>query len=111
MEVERQGKRVPMEANMINSLYTIALLALMIPQGGNVSGKILDREGKPLASAAITYTHIGTYSNSPDAQTGTGNGSLTNSGTGKVYKTKTNKKGEFQMIGLAIGVYKVEIRD
>lgn len=96
---------------MINSLCATALLVLMIPQGGNVSGKILDREGKPLVNATITYTHIGSYSNAPDAGTLTGNGNLTNSGTGKVYKTKTSKKGEFQMIGLNIGVYKVEIRD
>lgn len=111
MRLKSEGMRVPMGVTMINSLYAITLLAVMIPQGGNVSGRILDREGKPLVNASITYTHIGSYSNAPDAGTLTGNGNLTNSGTGKVYKTKTNKKGEFQMIGLNIGVYKVEIRD
>jgi tetratricopeptide (TPR) repeat protein len=93
-------------ATMIHSLC-LAILALLIPQGGTVSGKILDREKKPLVNATITYTHIGTYSNAPN----TGANSISDSGTGKVYKTKTNKKGEFQMIGLAIGIYRVEIRD
>jgi tetratricopeptide (TPR) repeat protein len=92
---------------MINSLYLVALLTVMIPQGGTVSGRILDRAGKPLANAAITYTHIGTYSNAPNS----GTGNVSNSGTGKVYKTKTNKNGGFQMIGVAVGIYRVEIRD
>src|ERR1700756_2546465 len=91
---------------MIYSL-SLAILTLLIPQGGTVSGKILDRQGKPLANAGITYTHIGSYSNAPN----TGPGTLTGSGTGKVYKTKTNKNGEFQMIGVLIGIYRVEIRD
>jgi tetratricopeptide (TPR) repeat protein len=111
MKPKSEGIRVPMRATMVSPFTAIAFLTLLIPQGGNVSGKILDREGKPLVNASIAYTHIGTHSNAPDAQTGTGNGALMNSGTGKVYKTKTNKKGEFQMIGLAIGIYKVEIRD
>src|ERR1700751_1141723 len=95
---------------MIKLLCLAVALMTMIPQGGTVSGTILDREGKPLVNGQIAYTHIGSYSNAPDA-IGGGGGNLTNSGTGKVYKTKTNKKGEFQMIGLALGVYRVEIRD
>ena len=91
---------------MIYSL-SLAILTLLIPQGGTVSGKILDRQGKPLVNASIIYTHIGSYSNAPN----TGPGTLSDSGTGKVYKTKTNKNGEFQMIGVLSGIYRVEIRD
>lgn len=91
---------------MINSLCLAAVLALLIPQGGTVSGKILDREGRPLVNAQITYTDIGQVSNAPD-QTHP----ITLSGNGKVYKTKTNKKGEFLIIGVASGIYQVEVRD
>jgi tetratricopeptide (TPR) repeat protein len=92
---------------MINSLCLAALLALVIPQGATVSGRILGREGKPLVNAQITYTHIAQFSNAPDSRVG----SIVNSGTGKVYRTKTNKKGEFQMIGVGSGIYRVEIHD
>src|SRR5262249_6671017 len=105
-----EGVRVSSGGTMIKTLCVAAVLMTMIPQGGTVSGTILDREGKPLVNGQITYTHIGSYSNAPDAS-GTGGGNLTNSGTGKVFKCKTNKKGEVQMINLAIGVYRVEIRD
>ena len=90
---------------MIQCVLLLALLAM--PQGGNVNGKILDREGKPLANAEIRYTHIGNFSNAPDQAPG----SVNLSGTGRVYKTKTNKKGEFSMLGLAAGVYRVNIAD
>jgi tetratricopeptide (TPR) repeat protein len=92
---------------MINWLCAMAVLVFAIPQGGTVTGKILDREGKPLANAQITYTHIGQFSNAAENP----HDRILNSGTGKVYKTKTNKKGEFQMIGVGAGIYRVEIHD
>lgn len=88
----------------MNLCLLLALLLFGIPQGGTVSGKILDREGKPLAGALVTYTHAGQYTNAPDQR-------ISNSGTGKVYKTKTNKKGEFLMIRVASGIYQVEVTD
>jgi tetratricopeptide (TPR) repeat protein len=91
---------------MIHSLWLAVVLTLVIPQGGTVSGRILDREGKPLANAQISYTNIGQFSNAPDNAD-----PILNSGTGKVYKTKTNKRGEFSMIGVAIGIYRIEIKD
>jgi tetratricopeptide (TPR) repeat protein len=90
-------------------LPLLALLLYGIPQGGTVTGKILDRERKPLVNAQITYTNIGQFTTSLDAgglQEGT-----SNSGTGKVYKAKTNKKGEFLILGVAIGLYQVEVND
>jgi tetratricopeptide (TPR) repeat protein len=92
---------------MISSLWLAALLALLIPQGATITGRILDREGKPLVNAPIVYTHIGSYSNAPDHL----QDAIQNSGTGKTYKAKTNKKGEFLIIGVAAGIYKIEIHD
>ncbi len=91
-------------------LSLLAVLLFGIPQGGTVSGKILDREGKPLAGAQIKYTNIGGYSNWSNEQHPSHPG-MTNSGTGKVYKANTNKKGEFLIIRVDIGVYQVEITD
>jgi tetratricopeptide (TPR) repeat protein len=93
-----------LEAAMI---ICVLLLALMgIPQGGTVSGTVLDREGKPLLNAHVKYTHIGEFTNAPDA-----NNRISESGTGKVYQTKTNKKGEFTIISVTPGIYRVEITD
>jgi tetratricopeptide (TPR) repeat protein len=86
-------------------LSLLAVLAWGIPQTATVSGKILDREGQPMAGVQVTYTHVGEYTNTSSIP------NVTNSGTGKVYKTKTNKKGEFIMTGLAFGVYQVEVMD
>lgn len=92
---------------MINWLCLAVVLVFAIPQGGTVSGKILDREGKPLVNAQITYTEIGQFSNAQVSPTD----AISNSGTGKVFKTKTNKKGEFLMVRVDIGIYRVEVRD
>ncbi len=66
----------------------IGLLLLGIPQTADVSGKVLDRAGKPLANARVVYTNID---------------------TGKTYKFKTDKKGEFSGAGIIYGVYQIEI--
>jgi tetratricopeptide (TPR) repeat protein len=89
-------------------LPLLALLLFEVP-GGTVSGKVLDREGKPLANAQVTYTNIGTYTET--GATGRIQGGISSSGTGKVYKTKTNKKGEFLILAVSAGFYQVEVND
>ncbi|HJT52744.1 MAG TPA: carboxypeptidase-like regulatory domain-containing protein, partial [Candidatus Angelobacter sp.] len=66
---------------------TLLLLAL-VSETVMVSGRILDREGKPLAKAKVTYTEAS---------------------TGRRYSTKTDKKGEFVMVGLTDGYYQIVI--
>jgi tetratricopeptide (TPR) repeat protein len=53
-----------------------------------ISGKILDREGKPMANAQVVYTET------------------TN---GRVYRFKTDKKGQFFEVAVVPGYYKIEI--
>ncbi|MGE5322872.1 MAG: tetratricopeptide repeat protein [Actinomycetota bacterium] len=66
-----------------------SLLLLLIGVSGSVvSGKILDREGKPLAKARVVYTET------------------TN---GRSYNAKTDKKGEFTIVGVSDGYYQVTI--
>ncbi len=65
-------------------------LLMLVPQTVLVSGRILDREGKPLPDAIISYTSL---------QTGRG------------YQAKTDKNGEFSMAGVAAGYYQVKITD
>jgi tetratricopeptide (TPR) repeat protein len=85
----------------------IILMALLLPVQrwtAQVSGRILDREGKPMAGAEITYKHIGIVE-----------GAMTESpkiieGTGRTYKIKTDKKGAFIMIGVDYGIYEVNIK-
>jgi tetratricopeptide (TPR) repeat protein len=97
------------EALMHLFLSLLAVLLFGIPQGGTVSGKILDREGKPLVNAQVTYTNIAQYTS--DLASGVRHDGISSSGTGKVYKSKTNKKGEFLILGVASGYYQVEVTD
>src|SRR5258708_5609787 len=69
-------------------LAPLAWLLLMIPQNVAISGKILDREGKPLANAVVVYSE---------------------STKGRVYQLKTDKNGEFSALGIVPGYYKVQI--
>jgi tetratricopeptide (TPR) repeat protein len=87
-------------------ICVLLLAVLAIPQGGTVSGTVLDREGKPLVNGHVKYTHIGSFTNAPDTSA-----RISESGTGRVYQTKTNKKGEFAILGVSPGIYRVEITD
>jgi tetratricopeptide (TPR) repeat protein len=55
--------------------------------GAQAEGKVT-QEGKPLANAPVVFT---------------------NTETGKTYKTKTDKNGEFQMLGVPYGSYEVNV--
>jgi tetratricopeptide (TPR) repeat protein len=91
----------------------LILFALLFPAQGalaNVSGEILDREGKPMVGALVTYTQIGIVNRNYEA----GGASRSESpsmveGKGRIYKVKTDKKGAFVMIGMDYGVYQVQI--
>lgn len=68
----------------------IAVLLLGTSNLASVSGRLLDRTGKPIPNARVVYSNVD---------------------TGREYKFKTNKKGEFSGIGLEQGVYQIEITD
>jgi tetratricopeptide (TPR) repeat protein len=101
--------------------YSIVLLAaFLLAQRwtAQVSGRILDHEGKPLAGAQVTYTNTGQYTTgirtgNPNIDAGTsGVGSVQeDAGNGHIYKTKTDKKGEFIMIGVGYGIYQIVVTD
>jgi tetratricopeptide (TPR) repeat protein len=55
--------------------------------GAQAEGKVT-QEGKPLGNAAVVFT---------------------NTDTGKTYKTKTDKNGEFRMLGVPYGSYEVNV--
>jgi tetratricopeptide (TPR) repeat protein len=55
--------------------------------GAQAEGKVT-QDGKPLANAPVVFT---------------------NTETGKTYKSKTNKNGEFQMLGVPYGSYEVNV--
>jgi tetratricopeptide (TPR) repeat protein len=55
--------------------------------GAQAEGKVT-QEGKPLANAPVVFT---------------------NTDNGKTYKTKTDKNGEFQMLGVPYGSYEVNV--
>lgn len=101
--------------------YSIILLVLLLPSQrwlATVSGHIRDHDGKPLAGAQITYTNVGQYTNGGAMDDGDaikssmqGRSQINNTGNGRVYKTKTDKKGEFVILGMMFGVYDIEITD
>src|ERR1700760_1919620 len=55
--------------------------------GAQAEGKVT-QDGKPVANAPVVFT---------------------NTGTGKSYKSKTDKNGEFQMLGVPYGTYEVNV--
>ena len=83
----------------------LILFALFLPMqrwNANVTGRILDRESKPMVGAEVTYTNVGTIDR---------HATRIIEGSGKVYKEKTDKDGSFLILGVAFGVYQIEIKD
>lgn len=90
----------------------LVLFALLLPpqQLATVSGQILDREGKPLVGALITYEKVGTFDRNIRSTPGIREESPRMlEGTGRIYKIKTDKKGAFLLVGVDYGVYQIEI--
>jgi tetratricopeptide (TPR) repeat protein len=82
----------------------LILFALLLPMQrwtATVTGRILDSESKPMAGAEITYTNVGTIDR---------NATRIVEGSGKVYKATTAKDGRFSIIGVAYGVYQIEVK-
>src|ERR1043166_7735766 len=82
----------------------LILFALFLPMqrwNANVTGRILDRESKPMAGAQVTYTNVGTIDR---------NAERIIEGSGKAYKATTDKAGRFLILGVAFGVYRIEIK-
>ncbi len=75
-----------------------------------VSGRVLDQEGKPLAGATVTYHYIGVVEKNiqsmPDMRMET---PRMVERSGRTYTVKTDKKGDFVIVGVDYGVYKIEI--
>jgi len=86
----------------MNSCFLILLALLMPVQRWNatVTGRILDREGKPMAGATVIYKNVQTFDRE--------NQKL-QEGTGQIFKIKTDKNGAFTMLAVSFGVYDVEV--
>jgi tetratricopeptide (TPR) repeat protein len=70
-------------------VLVLALLAVSAPavaQTGQLKGKVVDGQNKPLADAKVTMLHVA---------------------TNRKFETKTNRSGEWMQIGLAPGDYTV----
>ncbi len=69
-------------------LFAVGLLpARSQTVGAQAEGKVT-QDGKPLANAPVVFT---------------------NTDTGKIFKTKTDKAGEFRLLGVPYGTYQVEV--
>lgn len=88
------------------------LLALLLPMQylATVTGQILDREGKPLAGALVTYKNIGIIEKDIHALPGMRSETpIMRERGGRTYQVKTDKKGAFILTGVDNGVYEIEI--
>lgn len=88
------------------------LLALLLPMQylATVSGQILDREGKPLAGALVTYKNIGIVEKDIHALPGMRSETpIMRERAGRTFQVKTDKKGAFLLAGVDYGVYEIEI--
>ena len=91
-------------------LLVLAFLMPMQVYLAAVSGQVLDREGKPIVAALVTYKNIGTVNRNYHFDPGmrSENPTMTE-GTGRFYQGKTDKKGAFSLFGLEYGVYEITI--
>jgi|SRR5579859_795657 len=81
----------------------LILFALLLPAqrwNATVTGRILDREGKPMSGATVAFKHVGTVDR---------DGLRVTEGTGQTYKIKTDKHGTFTLLGVIFGIYEVEV--
>lgn len=69
---------------MFAVVTALAVASSAVAQGRAVRGRVLDEKGEPVEGATVT---------------------ITMTDTGRKYESKTNKKGEYIQIGLALGTY------
>lgn len=108
--VTYRDERTPLLTRFAEGPMTNVCLMLFALSIATVSGQVLDREGKPLAGALITYQKIGIV----DRHMRAGDSSRSESptmgeGTGRIYRIQTDKKGAFVLVGVDYGVYQIEI--
>jgi Carboxypeptidase regulatory-like domain/Tetratricopeptide repeat len=72
----------------VGAFTLIVSAAIAQTAGARVSGKIIDANGQPAAGLQAIYT---------------------NTTTQRVYKTKTDKNGAFDMVGVTVGDYQVTV--
>jgi tetratricopeptide (TPR) repeat protein len=85
---------------MKSCLILFALLLPMQRWNATVTGRILDRDGKPMAGAKVKLKNTGAVDR---------NGQRLTEGTGQTYEIKTDKQGMFTLLGVMFGVYEVEV--
>jgi tetratricopeptide (TPR) repeat protein len=81
----------------------LILLTLLLPMqrwNATVTGRILDRDGKPMSGATVTFKNVGTVDR---------DGLRVTEGTGQSYKIKTDKHGTFTLLGVIFGIYEVQV--
>jgi tetratricopeptide (TPR) repeat protein len=88
---------------MKSCFLTLLTLLTMQTWSAQVSGKILDSEGKPLAKAEISYKNVGMVTDVLSAP-------KIVEGSGRTYKVKTDKSGAFVFMGMDYGIYEVVIK-
>ncbi|NOT46042.1 MAG: tetratricopeptide repeat protein [Acidobacteria bacterium] len=76
--------RTQLFRSVLAVMFSLALAASALAQGGAVRGKVTDSQGQPVADATVTFET-----------------------TGRKLETTTDSKGEFLQIGLGSGMYKI----
>jgi hypothetical protein len=81
-----------MQRNSIFGTFAVVVFALGVglAQTGQLSGTILGKDGKALVNAKVVYSDLK---------------------TGRAYRFKTDKKGQFAAVGIPYGTFKVTISD
>ncbi|HUF23495.1 MAG TPA: tetratricopeptide repeat protein [Vicinamibacterales bacterium] len=70
-------------------LFALAIAATASAQSGQIRGKVVDAEGKPVADAKVVIDYKGNIT--------------------RVTETKTNRQGSFMQVGLQSGPYEVTV--
>src|SRR2546426_4936789 len=92
------NRKVPMRFSGMTKHLAFAALAVLLAAlislpawcqaSAQITGKILDKAGAPLAGALVVFTNIA---------------------SGRTYKLKTDKNGEFSQVGITFGNYQIEV--
>jgi tetratricopeptide (TPR) repeat protein len=90
----------------MKSCFLILLAVLTMQRwSAQVSGTILDTDGKPMADAEIIYKNVGLVTDGQSERP------KIIDGNGRIYKVKTGKDGTFLFVGMDYGIYQIDIQD